>query len=386
MLKQQEYHKFVARAVTHKKLKKRKRLRISFFIVTGLLISISIAIQVISAHFERESQLFVPAIVAAKAIETEVEHDQGEKELVVLDLINDDKKNREVIQVSNKEQALPDKVKTLPSPKVEAEKINEEEVEIVEVNSKANQDEPNLITIHQVKPKETLYSITMKYYLDSSFQTKVAGWNDITDPSIDVKVGLTLEIPDPVVRYHQIESGDTLFSITNKYYGSVKYQQALAVYNGIIDPTVDLKKGMYIMIPQPDLLIAGTAEEYRVEIAKSENTLTVYSGTKVVKQFSVATGKEASLTPEGLFTIINRVEKPWYNKDDIPGGDPKNPLGSHWLGLNVPGTNGTTYGIHGTNNPDSIGEYVSLGCVRMHNRDVQWLYEHLPLRTLVHIF
>ncbi|WP_261178260.1 L,D-transpeptidase [Anaerobacillus sp. CMMVII] len=99
----------------------------------------------------------------------------------------------------------------------------------------------------------------------------------------------------------------------------------------------------------------------------------------------MATGKDLTLTPEGTFNIVNKVEKPWYNPQNIPGGDARNPLGSHWLGLNVPGTKGYTYGIHGTNNPSSIGSYASLGCIRMHNADIQWLYQNLPLQTTVEI-
>ncbi|MGZ0879436.1 L,D-transpeptidase [Priestia megaterium] len=48
-------------------------------------------------------------------------------------------------------------------------------------------------------------------------------------------------------------------------------------------------------------------------------------------------------------------------------------------------TNGNTYGIHGNNNESSIGKYVSHGCVRMHNKDVEKLYEKVQIGTPVAI-
>ncbi|OEF99113.1 hypothetical protein BHF71_02285 [Vulcanibacillus modesticaldus] len=120
-----------------------------------------------------------------------------------------------------------------------------------------------------------------------------------------------------------------------------------------------------------------------LEINKTSNTLKVYLNGYVVYTFRIATGKNEELTPEGLFRIITKVKNPWYLPKNIPGGDKKNPLGTRWLGLNVPGTGGYKFGIHGTNNPYSIGHHVSQGCIRMHNKDVEWLYRHIPLQTPV---
>ena len=62
----------------------------------------------------------------------------------------------------------------------------------------------------------------------------------------------------------------------------------------------------------------------------------------------------------------------------IPGGDPKNPLGHFWLGLE--GLEGQalgaqSYGIHGTIDPDSIGKQSSMGCIRLHNEDALMVYD-----------
>ncbi|MFN0220268.1 L,D-transpeptidase [Paenibacillus sp. KR2-11] len=129
---------------------------------------------------------------------------------------------------------------------------------------------------------------------------------------------------------------------------------------------------------------AGLEEEgVYVVIDKKANRLILYSNGAVYRVFPVATGRRVWLTPTGTFHIVTKIKKPWYVRKKIPGGDPANPLGSRWMGLNVPGTGGYTYGIHGTNRPYSIGSSASSGCIRMHNRDVEWLYRHLPLGTVV---
>ncbi|WML58313.1 L,D-transpeptidase family protein [Neobacillus sp. PS2-9] len=118
-------------------------------------------------------------------------------------------------------------------------------------------------------------------------------------------------------------------------------------------------------------------------INKKTNTLAFYDNGKLVKTFRVATGRSRDLTPEGKFRIVTKIKNRPYYKGGIPGGDPRNPLGDRWMGLEARGTYGTTYGIHGNNNESSIGKYVSSGCVRMHNEEVRWLYEQVQLYTTV---
>ncbi|MBT2719819.1 L,D-transpeptidase family protein [Bacillus sp. ISL-46] len=118
-------------------------------------------------------------------------------------------------------------------------------------------------------------------------------------------------------------------------------------------------------------------------INKKTNTLAFYDSGKLVRTFSVATGRSRSLTPEGTFRIVTKIVNRPYYKLKIPGGDPRNPLGSRWLGLEARGTYGTTYAIHGNANENSIGTYASSGCVRMHNSEVRWLYSHVNNYTLV---
>ncbi|MEO2075736.1 MAG: L,D-transpeptidase family protein [Bacillus sp. (in: firmicutes)] len=118
-------------------------------------------------------------------------------------------------------------------------------------------------------------------------------------------------------------------------------------------------------------------------INKKTNTLAFYNNGKLVKTFAVATGRSRDLTPEGTFRVVTKIKNRPYYTGGIPGGDPRNPLGDRWMGLEARGTYGTTYGIHGNNNESSIGKYVSSGCVRMHNEEVRWLYDQVQLYTTV---
>ncbi len=95
-----------------------------------------------------------------------------------------------------------------------------------------------------------------------------------------------------------------------------------------------------------------------------------YRGKRLVKEYPVAVGKPSTPTPPGNYRIKNKIVN--------PGGI----LGTRWMGLTIPGGN---YGIHGTNNPSSIGHAVSLGCIRMHNRDIEGLFPQVAIGTPVHI-
>lgn len=126
-------------------------------------------------------------------------------------------------------------------------------------------------------------------------------------------------------------------------------------------------------------------DSIKIVINKKVNKLAYLKNGVVEKIFPVATGRRASYTPEGSFRVVRKLVKPAYRKLKIPGGSPRNPLGARWLGFNARGTSGGTYGIHGTNNPRSIGKYASGGCIRMYNQDVIWLYDHVPVNTVVEI-
>ncbi|MFC0273405.1 peptidoglycan-binding protein [Metabacillus herbersteinensis] len=139
----------------------------------------------------------------------------------------------------------------------------------------------------------------------------------------------------------------------------------------------------FLMIFSLELSSASAAGSKFIIINKSNNQLAYYENSQLKKVFRVGTGRSQSLTPEGKFKIVNKIVNRPYYKDNIPGGDPRNPLGNRWLGINARGTYGTTYAIHGNNNPNSIGGYVSSGCVRMFDNEVEWLFSQVPTNTTV---
>ncbi|WP_257008389.1 L,D-transpeptidase family protein [Bacillus sp. FJAT-45350] len=127
----------------------------------------------------------------------------------------------------------------------------------------------------------------------------------------------------------------------------------------------------------------GSQTGQLIIINKSINQLAFFEAGELVRVFDVGTGRTDELTPEGTFPIVNKIKNRPYYKEGIRGGDPANPLGDRWLGLDARGTYGTTYAIHGNNNPSSIGKYVSAGCVRMYNDEVKWLFDRVRLHTNV---
>ncbi len=112
-----------------------------------------------------------------------------------------------------------------------------------------------------------------------------------------------------------------------------------------------------------------------IVVSNPDRKLALLVNGRVVKVFSVAVGKPSTPSPSGVLYIADRVKDPTYYRPGvvIPPG-PHDPVGTRWLGLSKRG-----YGIHGTDEPRSIGHAVSHGCIRLHDRDVQALF------PLVHI-
>lgn len=117
----------------------------------------------------------------------------------------------------------------------------------------------------------------------------------------------------------------------------------------------------------------------------STNELAFVGEGEVKEVVKVATGIKGEETPLGSFTVVVKAVNPYFRKKDIPGGDPSNPLGTRWIGFDALETDGRTYGIHGTNQPESIGMAVTAGCVRLPNDVVEKLFEQIPLGTVIHI-
>ncbi|WP_232697677.1 L,D-transpeptidase family protein [Brevibacillus daliensis] len=107
-------------------------------------------------------------------------------------------------------------------------------------------------------------------------------------------------------------------------------------------------------------------EPLQIHLHQATHTMSLMSGSHLVRRYPVALGKN-NATPKGHFTILQKINRP-------KGHD------------NIYGTRGLTflnsgYAIHGTNHPESIGHSVSLGCVRLHNKNVEELYSFVSPGT-----
>lgn len=128
----------------------------------------------------------------------------------------------------------------------------------------------------------------------------------------------------------------------------------------------------------------------KIIVDKHRNLLHLYKKGRLVKVYRVSTGMKPEYTPEGKFTVIN--------KQTLPPGFGEGRYGPRWLGIGVPrdkdlrsekpdprAPSGNKYGLHGTNEPESIGTYASGGCVRLDNKDILEVYNLVEIGTPVEI-
>ncbi len=118
-----------------------------------------------------------------------------------------------------------------------------------------------------------------------------------------------------------------------------------------------------------------------VLVSIPDRKLALLEDGKVVKVYPVAVGSATSPSPSGEFVITNRITDPtYYHPHVVIPASEESPIGTRWVGLNRKG-----YGIHGTNEPRSIGRAASHGCIRMSNRDIAQLFELVRIGDLVEI-
>ncbi len=144
-----------------------------------------------------------------------------------------------------------------------------------------------------------------------------------------------------------------------------------------------------IAAPSKTLTSSASKPEPVIVIHRGSNRLYLYSGSRFVRVFPVATGQAAWPTPLGHFEIVVKQVNPWWypptqdswaaGAKPVPPG-PGNPLGTRWMGLSAPGV-----GIHGTDEPWSIGHSESHGCIRMQVPSAEWLFNRVQIGTPVFI-
>ena len=115
-----------------------------------------------------------------------------------------------------------------------------------------------------------------------------------------------------------------------------------------------------------------------ITVHRAEKMLDLTEGDKLIASLPITPGGGKLQTPAGTWKILGIATAPTFRWDksvletgkrsetfyNLPAG-PNNPVGVLWCGLNKPGI-----GIHGTNNPQTIGRAASHGCMRVANWDV----------------
>ncbi|MEI6233100.1 MAG: L,D-transpeptidase family protein [Planctomycetota bacterium] len=173
---------------------------------------------------------------------------------------------------------------------------------------------------------------------------------------------------EPKAEFHKVESGEVVEKIAKKF----------KVNQGQIKRVNHLNDKLSVRVGQTLKLLQG---ETVFKVDKEKLTGTLYIDGVFIKRFPVGIGP-GNATPKGTFTIENKLVNPdwFYEGKKYPFGDAKNILGSRWMGManTASGANGAGLGVHGTAIPESVPGRESKGCVRMHNEDVEELYDFMP--------
>ena len=213
-----------------------------------------------------------------------------------------------------------------------------------------------------LRSRECLLKIIDHFPKYSKIETVKKEWGRITLMLIHS------DVLSPESVLYKVLPGDNLEKIAQKHHTTI---ELIKHRNGLQED--NLKEGQELSIWDHPFVII---------VDRGTNQLLLKVDQNIVKKYRVSTGKAEAITPLGDFTIKYRYPFPtWYHRGDVvPGGRVDNWLGTRWLGFDRP-----KYGIHGTIYPQLIGQSVSGGCVRMKNKDVEELYEIVPLGTKVTI-
>jgi len=179
----------------------------------------------------------------------------------------------------------------------------------------------------------------------------------------------------------EVRKGDSLWLICKR----IEKEHQLHVEPGLIR----LVNSMASNAIYPGANLKVPAQPLSIYVKKSKFRLEVMLGNVLIRRYGVGTGKD-NRTPEGKFTIATRLKDPhWYKPGvgKLSPDHPENILGTRWLGFAAKDgfPDAATFGIHGTKEDQTIGTESSAGCIRMHNADVEELFEWIAEGTTVEI-
>lgn len=175
---------------------------------------------------------------------------------------------------------------------------------------------------------------------------------------------------DPLTDVRIVQPGNTIYEIAKEY--GITEELVMSI-NGVTEPN-RLRVGDRLKV------LRGP---FNAVISKSAHRMDVYLGDQFVRSYRVGLGVNGG-TPTGSWIVISKLKNPDWT-DPVTNQyylaeDPDNPIGERWVGLE--GRSGEAvgrmgFGIHGTIDPGSIGENMSMGCIRMIADDVEDVYDLL---------
>ena len=169
------------------------------------------------------------------------------------------------------------------------------------------------------------------------------------------------------VELYEIQQGDTLEMIARKFKALNGVKGAIMYVNNYTENAL-LRAGRKVRLPKGAWSILVDKSMFRMWV--------MYEGCPF-KGYTITIGAPHKETPVAKFVMGGKNPNPaWWpppdvkvtGKTPVPYGDPQNPLGKWWISLEHDIHHGI--GIHGTNDPGSIGSKASNGCVRMLNEEV----------------
>lgn len=189
---------------------------------------------------------------------------------------------------------------------------------------------------------------------------------------------------DPLVESYSVQAGDNLRRIVANRGLAVDWRLIQRV-NGNFDPK-RMSVGQKLKLVKGPFHAVVSKSAYRLDLYADVPAGTEGGGGRVfIRSFAVGLGEKDS-TPVGYFVVrpnSKLVNPAWVNPrtgEKFAADNPMNPIGEHWIGLDpadAASAKFTSYGLHGTIEPGSIGKQMSMGCVRLASDDIALLYELL---------
>lgn len=190
---------------------------------------------------------------------------------------------------------------------------------------------------------------------------------------------------DPIALSYAVQPGDSLAKITATQGLQVDWRLLQRV-NGMANPS-RLNVGQKLKLVRGPFHAVVSKSNYRLDLYWGD---TSSSGERTfIRSFRVGLGENNS-TPVGAFVVrpsSKLINPEWVNPrtgERFAADNPLNPIGERWIGLDPADASTavhTQYGLHGTIEPDSIGQQKSMGCVRLAPDDIALIYELLADRV-----